>query len=465
MHIFLVVLITLINGILFNGLRNNKFMIHRDSRTADSVYYSIYGNIVAKEISSEKDGLENKLVDFVREYFSSQLTSDNCQLIEPLHSVNLSRTALYLGYEGEPLRLKMYWINSNGQQVFQMRYISKGVLNSFTFYSQCETHHYSNDVTLLHRDGEFYLYSLNSDFNGHDNANPDSLKILTFNVWNTNSRNKTGDGYIERLEMMINEIERSGADVIGLQEVRFDDRQRIGRLSPNQIQHLSLRLPRYNFIYQPASLYADDDVINSTMEEGLAIMSRFPITDWSYILLPGDIDLDVHQRICLHAEIKTPSKSVLHVFVTHLSLNNELREISVQEILDFMSRFEGDKVLMGDMNCEPDSVEMEYLREAGLKDAWLAFYPEPDIRPPRRSEGGVERFHGLTFDATDRELRKRIDFIYLDTTPSSETSDIELIGSDKRNVISDHLGVLLTLKLQDNNNNNLLNKASSREDL
>ena len=457
MHIF-VVLITLINGIFLNGLRNNRFIMNQDSETADSVYYSLYGNVVAKEIPSEKEGLEKRLVDFTREYFSPQLTSNNCHFVEPLHTVNLSRTALYLGYESGPLRFKIYWINSKGQQVFQMKYISKGVLNSFTFYSTCDTQLYSNDVTLLHRDGKFYLYSLNSEFNDINKADPYSLKILTLNVWNTNSRNKTGDGYVGRLEMMIDEIERSGAEVIGLQEVRFDDNQQIGSLSPNQMQHLSLRLPRYNFIYQPASLYAEDDVINSTKEEGLAIMSRYPIISWSYILLSGDIDLDVHQRICLHAEIKTPRESVLHVFVTHLSLNNELREMSVQEIVDFMSRYEGDKVLMGDMNCEPDSREMEYLREDGLKDAWLAFYPEPDIRPPRRSEGGVERFHGLTFDATDKELRKRIDFIYLTTSPSSAASAIELIGSDKRNVISDHLGVLLTL-------NSGINKRRNREDL
>ena len=464
MQIFLIVLIILINGILLTGLRNNKFMINQDPGTADSMYYSIYGNTVAREISSEKEGLEKRLIDFIRAYFSSQLTSVNCHFIEPLHTVNLSRTALYLGYEGEPLRFKIYWVNSKGQQVFQMKYISKGVLNSFTFYSTCETHRYGTDVTLLHRNGEFYLYSLNSDFNDPDKTYPYSLKILTFNIWNTNSRNKTGDAYVERLEMAINEIERSDVDVIGLQEVRFDDNQRIDSLSLNQMQHLSLRLPHYNFIYQPASLYADDNVINSTMEEGLAIMSRYPIISWSYILLSGDMDLDVHQRICLHVEIRTPSEYVLQVFVTHLSLNNELREESVQEIVEFMSRFEGDKVLMGDMNCEPDSVAMEYLREAGLQDAWLAFYPEPDIRPPRRSEGGAERFHGLTFDATDRELRKRIDFIYLDTSPSSVASGIELIGSDKGNAISDHLGVIVTLTLRENDHS-IVNTGSSREDL
>jgi len=45
----------------------------------------------------------------------------------------------------------------------------------------------------------------------------------------------------------------------------------------------------------------------------LAILSKFPILNWNYILLsrdPNDGD-DFHQRICLHAEIDHPNYHVL----------------------------------------------------------------------------------------------------------------------------------------------------------
>ncbi|KAI6652159.1 hypothetical protein LOD99_7176 [Oopsacas minuta] len=455
MILFLLIMTALINSILVDGSRYGTLRNNQDSDPIHPLYYLIYGNIIAKEISSVKQGLEMKIVEFIQDYFSPQLLSYNCQLVQPLYIMNLSRTALYLSTDGQtPLRVRISWINAKGIQVFQRRQISKGVLISFRFYSICEKLDYLNEVTLLYRESKFHVHYQNHYFIQDRDYVDKSLRILTLNIWNTNSRNNTLADYLMRLELMIEEIQKSKADIIGLQEVRFDSRQ-IG-VSPFQMEQLSLRLPQYNYIYQPASLDISIDVTNSTLEEGLVIMSRFPISSWSYILLPSDIFLDVHQRICLQAEIEIPGGSKLHAFVTHLSLNHELRELSVQDIVHFMSAFEGNKVLFGDMNSEPDSAEMQYLRDTGLNDAWLAFYPEPEIRPPRSSGNGVQRFYGLTFDATDLQLRKRIDFIYLDLSNSLIANNIELIGLNDKDIISDHLGVLLS---------NSISTSRSREDL
>ena len=435
----------LITASLSAGSRDNIVTEIQHSTTSCSVYYLIYGNTVAKEITPQK--VEDKrLSEFVQKLLFPDSTSEHCYLILPLGLANLSRIALFLSADGyTPLHILVYWINSKGQQVFQRRLLSIGVVNTFSIHSVCDNNSYQINATVLARNSSFYLYGLNSFFvRNKREINSNLLRILTFNIWNRDSQNKTGAGYARRLERVIEEMHKARADIVGLQEVRFDSRER-DVFSPNQIQHLFMGLWEYNYVYQPASLDTSADLTASTVEEGLAILSRYPIISWSYVILHTNRSLDVHQRICLHAEIDTPLEPRLHVFVTHLSLSQELRGKAVGQIVRFMAAHEGSKVLLGDMNSEPDSAEMRYLREAGLTDAWLAFYPEPDIRRPGSDSRREERFHGLTFDATDRYLRKRIDFVYMDLSLSLMASGVELFGSDVREPISDHLGVLLSL--------------------
>ena len=424
------------------GLRDNIFTENQSLNC--SVYYLIYGNTVAKEITPQRLA-EERIAEFIQELLSVGSSSENCCLLLPFELANVSRAALFLSADGHtPQHVLAHWVNSRGQQVFQRRLLPIGVINTFGFYSVCDDTLYPINASLLARNNNLYLYGLNSYFIRNENGlDPNSLRILTFNIWNRDSLNKTGAGYASRLEQLMESMHKARADIIGLQEVRFDNRER-DSLPHNQIQHLFVGLWEYNYVYQPASLDLSGDLAN-TVEEGLAILSRYPIKAWSYVVLHSNNSLDVHQRICLHAEIDTPLEPRLHVFVTHLSLHQGLREVAVAQIARFMAAHEGTKVLLGDMNSEPDSHEMRFLRGTGLTDAWLAFYPEPDIRPTGSAAGGEERFYGLTFDATERHLRKRIDYIYMDLSLSLVASGVELFGSDGREPVSDHLGVLLSL--------------------
>ena len=423
------------------GLRENIFT-ENQSQTC-SVYYLIYGNTVAKEITAQK--VDRRIAEFVQQLLFPDPPSEHCYLLFPFESADLSRAALFLSADGySPLRALLQWVNSRGQQVFQRRLLSLGVINAFGFYSVCDNNRFEFNATILTRNSTFYLYGLNSYFiRNKKELYSSSLRILTFNLWNRDSPDKTGAGYAGRLELLIERMHEARADIVGLQEVKFDSSER-DSLPPNQIQHLFKGLWKYNYVYQPASLDVSADLTVSTVEEGLAILSRYPITAWSYVVLHSNKSMDVHQRICLHAEIVTPLEPRLHVFVTHLSLNQELRWLAVGQIARFMAAHEGTKLLLGDMNSEPHSPEMRYLRETGLADAWLAFYPEPDIRPAWAA-GGEERFFGLTFDASEQHLRKRIDYVYMDLSLSLAASGVELFGSAGREPASDHLGVLLSL--------------------
>ena len=67
---------------------------------------------------------------------------------------------------------------------------------------------------------------------------------------------------------------------------------------------------------------------NARVEEGVAILSKFPIIKQDYIILSRDFTdkQDDHQRVVLHATISVPYLGPVHVYGTHLSLSEKARD-------------------------------------------------------------------------------------------------------------------------------------------
>ena len=155
------------------------------------------------------------------------------------------------------------------------------------------------------------------------------------------------------------------------------------------------------------------------VEEGPAILSRFPIVRTDALLLSRNVDdgRDEHQRLCIHAAISVPGWGIVDVFSVHLSLLEQARNQSVLELWDLVSdpaRAAGDtQILMGDMNAEPHEFAMRFLagevelegRRTDFVDAWRALHPEPE---PRSNDTDVQR-DALTFPSD--KPTKRIDFV------------------------------------------------------
>ena len=103
----------------------------------------------------------------------------------------------------------------------------------------------------------------------------------------------------------------------------------------------------------------------SRVEEGVAVLSKFPIRGQDYIMLSRDYTdrQDDHQRLVLHAQIAVPAIGTVHVYGTHLSLSEAARDRTVLELSDFIdgngaSDF---SVFCGDLNAELDSAAIRYL--------------------------------------------------------------------------------------------------------
>ncbi|XP_070539900.1 uncharacterized protein [Ptychodera flava] len=284
------------------------------------------------------------------------------------------------------------------------------------------------------------------------------LDIGSYNIWNFNSVTNGDKGYERRITHLGEILAKSSADIVGLQEVRFA-LGKGGDLGPCQLHHLVKAMPNHQFLYQPAMTYVED--IFGRTEEGLAIFSRFPISSHDFILLPrntSDPD-DFHQRILLHAEVEIPVFGRVHVFLTHLSLSEEARDRSVTVIWEYMQRFSGPAVLMGDLNAEPQSKAIRFLsgtavingmQTKGLYDAWTMLHPEPRPGNDGTYARNEARDLGLTFSTLNRHLQKRIDYIFVRNADNFKLNNMSLLDDGKRRLhaASDHLGLLATLATQ-----------------
>lgn len=296
-------------------------------------------------------------------------------------------------------------------------------------------------------------------------------RILSYNVWNTNpSADVYGHAnrwkqYEKRMDHLARVVLESETAIVGFQEVRYDGV--LGEPGDRaQVQHLARRLPGFQYVYQAAMSYLNENNPFERIEEGPAVFSKFPILSTDYLLLsrdPNDPN-DSHQRVCLHAVIDYPEWGEIDVYVTHLSLSERSREQTKVEIWEFMQQGRGvTQVLLGDLNSEPQSLGIRFLsgkaellgQTTDLKDAWLEVHREAE---PRSQDPG-DRQRKFTFPSDDPS--KRIDFVLfrgkggvkeceiVGQAPTEDTrghpTDVGMLHRESPIYASDHRAVVVEL--------------------
>ena len=259
------------------------------------------------------------------------------------------------------------------------------------------------------------------------------LKIMTFNIWNYNRPWK------KRRKLIAKLVTSEMPDIIGFQEIRND--VLLNEEGRNQIEQLAEDIGSdYAFVYQPAMVYS----VYPRKEEGLAVMSRYPILESNCTFLsrdPTDVK-DYEQRIVLQAKIELPIGH-LNFFNTHLSRSHAARLRTILEIYRYVSSFESElpKVLVGDFNATPDSEPIKFLvgklEMKGLKgnfqDAWAVANPN---LPGFTSRSDLPN--------------KRIDYIFITPRGSKylgKVLSVSTIGESIEGIFpSDHLGVVATVR-------------------
>ncbi len=175
------------------------------------------------------------------------------------------------------------------------------------------------------------------------------VRIVTYNIHQSFDANYRID-----LEGIADTIAALKPDIVGLQEVNR------AQVVNGMTDCLGLISRRLNMPYVYGGNHDD-------RQYGNAILSRFPIGLRENRRFTHN---STEVRGVLHAVVKSPIGD-LDVFVTHLDHitgPKNVRKEQAHEVLDFQGGG-AYSVVMGDLNAEPDTVEMEVLYKSRLKDS------------------------------------------------------------------------------------------------
>jgi endonuclease/exonuclease/phosphatase family metal-dependent hydrolase len=251
-----------------------------------------------------------------------------------------------------------------------------------------------------------------------------------FTVLTINLRNAYIDAstWPQRRMMFAAFVNAMQPDVVAMQEV-----VEAGG-TPNGAEQIAALTPGYEWRYHRTHMAI-------VFEEGLGVLSRWPIESTDVRELPHVDLFGTARRSVLRATVTTPAGPV-RLFVSHMTVDTSetVKADQAAEIVRFVDANPGPLpgFLAGDLNAEPDTLAMRLLRgeathdgETGdYTDSWLAIRPtDPGFTIPS--------------DAPDR----RIDYVYtidaMDGTSATVRSCEIVFDVPEMGVYaSDHLGVL-----------------------
>jgi endonuclease/exonuclease/phosphatase family metal-dependent hydrolase len=280
----------------------------------------------------------------------------------------------------------------------------------------------------------------------------DKLRVATLNIWN-----KAGP-WAERLPLIRTQLTALSPDVLGLQEVLRlvpDEKQPpVPTPENDQASEIADGLG-YNVAYGIAADYSGG------LKFGNAILTRYKILDSRTFRLPGADSGET--RSLLYALLETPWGR-LPVFVTHLNwkLHHAVvrvkQAVYVAERIFVLAPVEADflpPILMGDLNADPATDEIRYLkgqhvidgRSVYLADVWE--YAEPP-------GPGYTFARDNAYALKNGEPNRRIDYIFVrgpDKDGRGEPSNVKrafdesVPGAEGTVWASDHYGVVCDLSM------------------
>jgi endonuclease/exonuclease/phosphatase family metal-dependent hydrolase len=158
------------------------------------------------------------------------------------------------------------------------------------------------------------------------------VRLFTYNI----HHGKGVDGKV-RLRRVAAVLQRHNPDAVALQEV---DRHLPRSYLRHQARALARHLGMY-FVFTPTLSWL------GICQYGLAILSRYPISEHQYYPLPG-----AHEPRGLQSASLDHDAGTFFLLNTHLGLNYQEREKQAEAIREIIRSLSGPVVLAGDMNTE-----------------------------------------------------------------------------------------------------------------
>jgi endonuclease/exonuclease/phosphatase family metal-dependent hydrolase len=190
------------------------------------------------------------------------------------------------------------------------------------------------------------------------------LRVMSYNI-------RSGNG---NLAGTADAIRASAPDLVALQEVdvHWAERSNFADQAAALGEALGMQV-RFARIYQLVGARQQDP----PREFGVALLSRFPILDWSNHIITRLSTQEENPRPAplpgfLEAKVDVRGTTV-RVFDTHLDYRADprVRQQQVTEMLAYIGDTSAPTMLFGDLNAPPDAPEIQPLLER-LHDAWPA---------------------------------------------------------------------------------------------
>jgi endonuclease/exonuclease/phosphatase family metal-dependent hydrolase len=227
------------------------------------------------------------------------------------------------------------------------------------------------------------------------------LRVLTLNIWHREAP------WEQRRELIRRGLLELQPDIIALQEVL---ELRVGDTLQSQAEEL-LRGSGYRYVFGAAQ------TVGPGFQFGNVIAAKVPLHDHEVVALPGEETGET--RSVVFARVETQFGHV-PVFVTHLNWklhHGSVRLRQLQRIVEFIDARApvGETfpaILLGDLNAEPESDEIRFLRGFATLDGKSVFFADAWAYG---GDGGP----GFTFDrrngyaARSHEPPRRIDYIFV----------------------------------------------------
>lgn len=230
------------------------------------------------------------------------------------------------------------------------------------------------------------------------------LSIMSYNIHH--GQDNTDKDHLNAMAAM---IKKSGADIVGLQEVDSVC-ARSGNIDQAKIL-AKLTGMNYAFVRH---LAFDGGAY------GGALLSKYPITNVVNHRLPIISEIAGETRAFLTAEISTSSQNKWIIGVAHLDYRNAGSRITqAKQITDIFKASKYPAILLGDMNADPNSKEVAILLESFQDTQPSNFLTYPAVKP-----------------------EKKIDYIFVDLSQKIIITEKEVIPVQ----YSDHLPIISTIE-------------------
>jgi endonuclease/exonuclease/phosphatase family metal-dependent hydrolase len=245
--------------------------------------------------------------------------------------------------------------------------------------------------------------------------------VLKVMHWNTHHGGYGTDGKYD-ISRLIAVIARVNPDVISLNEIEKNTSW--GNQDQPAIYKAKIEQATGRTWYM---VWAQEFGQWSSNGKGNLLLSRYPFSSTARYELS-------YERTVALGQIVVHGRNVT-VATTHLDPDSGTRRVTqAKELVSWLNGFSQNRIVVGDMNAQPTSTEMTYIKTAGSRDAWADAKAGGYAKSPSDNPNGYTR-------------NSRIDILYTSTGASTvKPTRVEVVETRDANGVmpSDHRPLVVT---------------------